>query len=229
MGHFAVLGGGHAGETAEGGAEVVEVVELHIPGDLFDRGVGIGESLLDLGQAHFLDISGGGEAGVFLEKLAELGVTYAEIVRHILRRDGVGLLGNVDLGPANEIGHFGESLLALVVDAEPEQVVDYAEQALLEARLLVGRRPDGFIVQIDEVFVEADAEYRALRGEETVLHPAVDERAVEPYPEFVPSRGRVGAVGVPLAREEQEHAAAGQRDLVPGRGAAEIAPAFGNV
>ena len=88
---------------------------------------------------------------------------------------------------------------------------------------------DGLLIEIDEIVVETDPENGPLRTEEAVLHPAVDQRAVETYPELLPSSGGVGPVAVPFAGKQQEKAAPGQLDFMGKGGAAEPALAFGDI
>ena len=147
----------------------------------------------------------------------------------VFRADGPVLPVDEDLRPVDEVAHLGEYLLAVVIDGQAHQVADDAHQALLEAGSLVGRHLDGLLVQVDDLVVQPQPEHRLFRGEEAFPGDVLGQGTFEADPVLLPAGRRVGPVGMPFSREQDEHRPAGDRNRGMQGGAAENALPFRDV
>ena len=199
---------------AEGGEEIVMIVVANIVGHLLDAHRRVCQQLLGLAHPHLVDEPRRREPGIFLESLAERGIAQAQLRRHLLRRDRHIMAVDHHLRLTDLVRRV--RLLELRVPGveirETEQPVHYAGQNLLETRLLSHGGVDRGSVEVHYVHVDIHLEQRSVLREKALPDQIVDELPVEADPLFLPPRRFVRIVGMPLAREKQEHHPAFDRD-----------------
>jgi hypothetical protein len=106
---------------------------------------------------------------------------------------------------------------------------DDPHQALLESGRLAGCHLDGLFVQVDDLVVQSRAEHGLFRSEKPFPGDFLGQRALETDPVFLPAGRRIGPVGVPFAREEEEETAFSDGDGMRVRGTPELTGAAGQV
>ena len=194
----------------KGSRKIVGIVIANAVSYLSEGELSTHEQLFAALEAELLQILQRCVAGVFFEEPAELGVSHVDGVSDI---SGSNLLSELLRHDDFRLMDGFRCLLVLegVVAVECEGValqhVCYAAEHLLESDALLTGDGDGVAVEPHNVLVEPHMKDRFTWQEEAIAHAAVDVQSLESYPVFVPSRGFVGLIAVPLTREEQKHVA----------------------
>ena len=196
--------------------EVVGIVITYAVGNLGEAEISADEQLFAALKAELLQVLQRCVARVFLEESSELGVSHVDGISDICGSDFLAeLLRHDDFSLMD--GFRGLLILEGVVAVEGEgialQHVCHAAEHLLESYALLACDGDGVAVETYDVLVETHMEDRFTWQEEAIAHAAVDVQSLESYPVFVPSRGFVGLIAVPLTGEEQKHVALPYRCL----------------